>query len=198
MIATRHVASPLNVRSKDLHGFYNRGRKFVYYDIMKFALINILWFLLVTSLTAKEQKIWNDGRITPEQPFRARVIGSVASWGGAIVLLKEENGERYCVANLLSPLFSYRVIEGKDFDKKAWIKKGAIFIEPSVEVDRFSWSMGVHKIGRIFGTEDFVSLWYAKSKPKSEQDGADHPATAPESKAEGGKKPKPESKGRPQ
>ena len=35
-------------------------------------------------------------------------------------------------------------------------------------------------------------------KRKSEQDGADQPATAPESKSEGNEKPKPESKVRPQ
>jgi hypothetical protein len=94
--------------------------------------------------------------------------------------------------------FTYRIIEAKDFDKKAWIKKGAIFIEPRVEVDRFSWSMGVHKIGRIFGEEDFVAQWYTKSKPKSEQGGAGQPATAPESKSEDNKKPKLETEGRSQ
>lgn len=38
----------------------------------------------------------------------------------------------------------------------------------------------------------------AAKTPKSEQGGADQPATAPESKSEGKKKPKPESKVRPQ
>ena len=43
-----------------------------------------------------------------------------------------------------------------------------------------------------------VELLFATNKNKAEQDGADQPATAPESKSEGKEKPKPEAEGRSQ
>ena len=143
---------------------------------MKHLFLCILWFTFGSLVIADEPKLWTDGKITPEQPFPGKVIGAIPSWGGAIVILREdgENG-RYCVANLIMSLFTYRIVEAKNFDKKEWIQKGATFIDPRAEVERFSWSMGVHKIGRIFGEEDFVSQWYAKSKQKSEQATAPNP-----------------------
>ena len=50
----------------------------------------------------------------------------------------------------------------------------------------------------VRGTEDFAYERFSPDKQNAEQDGADQPATAVESKSEGKKKPKPESKARPQ
>jgi hypothetical protein len=31
-----------------------------------------------------------------------------------------------------------------------------IYISPDIELDRFSWSLGPHRIGRIFGADDLL------------------------------------------
>jgi len=49
---------------------------------------------------------------------------------------------------------------------------------------------------KLFGTLD--PEYDDRFSQASEQDGTDHPATAPESKSDGKKKPKSESEGRPQ
>ena len=138
---------------------------------MKTLILYFLWITFASLAVAAEPKLWADGKITPEQPFSCKVIGSIPSWGGAVIILKEdgENG-RYCIADLIMHSFTYRIVDTESFDRKEWIQKGATFIEPSSEVERFSWSMGVHKVGRIFGEQDFVRQWYAESKQKSEQD----------------------------
>ena len=55
-------------------------------------------------------------------------------------------------------------------------------------------SIGLHKGIRVY----FSPYRIAPEKPEAEQDGADQPATVPESKLEGSEKPKPESEVRPQ
>jgi hypothetical protein len=160
---------------------------------MKLVILHLLLFTSSPFLFGDEIKLWDDGRITPEQPFKAMVRGVIPGWGGDTVILQEIGGrERYCLAMLHVGLFRYEVQSKEEFDEKKI--GGATFISPSVEVERFSWSMGIAKIGRIFGDEDFVAKWYSRSKPKSEQAGADQPATASESKSKGKDEPQPESK----
>ena len=131
---------------------------------MKLFQMGILWSILAGPAIAKEPELWKDGKITPEQPFRAKVVGSVASWAGSVIILKEEGGRgRYCVADLLVSRISYRMIEAKDFDKEAWGKGGAVFEEPPVEVSKFSRHTLLYKFGRAFGDEDFVRRQYPTS-----------------------------------
>ena len=139
---------------------------------MKLFYITILLLASIIPLSAEDQEFWRDGKITPEQPFPAKVIGSLSSWMGPVVVLREvgERG-RYCVANLVFGSFSYSIINVNDFDKADWMKKGVTFIDPPAEVESFSWSMGLHRIGRIFGKDDFVTRWYSQSNPRAnEQD----------------------------
>lgn len=140
---------------------------------MKLALLQILMVTFSPLLMAEEVKLWHDGKITPEQPFKALVVGVFPTWVGDRIILQEIEGqERYCLA-VFQPKFStYAVYAKEEFIDKN-ISKGATFISPGVEVERFSWSMGLQKIGKIFGEEDMVRKWYdasnfEKNKPTTD------------------------------
>ncbi len=130
------------------------------------SLFFMFWLGMAAMGLAKEEAaLWHDGRITPEQPFKAEVIGVIPGWGGDTVILKEiGEGGKYCMAHLVMHHFVYRVISEKELEDVKAIGH-ATFISPGVEVQRFSWSMGVHELGRRFGEKDFVKQWYAKSAP---------------------------------
>lgn len=137
---------------------------------MKFLFANILCFFLMVPLITEASELWKDGKITPEQPFKAEIIGvRNAPWaGGVIIYLKETDGkERYCKAEFFSLLCKYTVVSDDDFDKPKLIAGGAYFIEPSVKVSTFSWSMGDFKIGNIFGKIDIVRINYSLKANKT-------------------------------
>jgi hypothetical protein len=140
---------------------------------MKLALLQILLMMFSPLLIAEEVKLWHDGKISPEQPFKALVVGVFPSWGGDSIILQEIEGqERYCLA-VFKPKFStYAVYSKEEFIEKK-MAEVATLISPGVEVERFSWSMGVEKIGKIFGEEDMVSNYYdtsnfEKNKPTTD------------------------------
>ena len=136
---------------------------------MKHFIVYIFWLAFSSIVVADAPRLWADGKITPEQPFPCKVIGVVPSWGGAIIILQEDGEKsRYCVANLIMGAFTYQIVESNNFDKKEWIEKNATFIEPSAEIEHFSWSLGIHRIGRTFGEEDFVGSWYAESRKREQ------------------------------
>jgi len=128
------------------------------------VLIIITTLILCSFVHANEIEFWKDGKITPEQPFKALVVGVIPGWKGDTVILKESGGEeRYCYAHLHMNLFSYEVVSKDDYKKRGSL--GATFLSPAVKVDSFSWSMSMHKLGRFFGDEDYVKQWYPESKP---------------------------------
>ena len=133
--------------------------------------IPILFLAFIGSLRAEEVKFWHEGRITPEQPFKAKVIGIRHGWGWDTLILREEGEGRYCLATFGNPLGEYKTVEIKDFDQAAMIKSGAIFLTPGIEVSRFSWSMSIWKHGKIFGEEDSARRHLKKStKPENKSE----------------------------
>jgi hypothetical protein len=146
----------------------------------------------VSNMRAEE--LWSEGRITPEQPFRARVVAVQPGWGWDTIVLKEIEGDgRYCLATFGSPHGDYKIIPKDQFDRKAMKQNGAVFLDPPIEVERFSWSMGVWRHGRIFGDDDAAT----KNRKKSaEEDVAPASANPSEADPEGGDKPQTESEGR--
>jgi hypothetical protein len=136
---------------------------------MKINLTCILSILFIFTVTAEETKFWDKGRITPEQPFKAKVIGVTPGWGWDTIILKEEAGKgRYCLAAFGSPFGNYTIIEPDDFDRDKMIEQGTTFITPSVDVSRFSWTMGIWKHGSIFGEDDATTKYYKHFKSKKE------------------------------
>ncbi len=148
---------------------------------MKLVFLQILLMIFSPLLIAEEVELWHDGKISPEQPFKALVIGVIPGWGSDTIILQEiGEQERYCFAIFHRGLSTYEVQSKEEYAKKKLV--GATVISPGVEVERFSWTMGVHKIGKIFGEDDLVSKWYTESKSKSKQ-------PAPNSKSEKKEKP---------
>ena len=127
---------------------------------------NVIAFIVLSlfSVSAQgEEELWSEGKITPEQPFKAEVIGVKPGWGWDTIILKEVGGTgRYCLATFGNLLGTYAIVEPDKFDRDRMIELGATFLTPPVEVERFSWSMGVWKHGKIFGVEDAATKSYKK------------------------------------
>ena len=127
---------------------------------MRFVLTFLSAFILSASLFAEED-IWKNNKMTQAQPFAAKVLAIESSWGGYRLLLQSmEDASQFCIAQVWpgagpSMRLSYKVIEKKDFSKPSvqWV-----FIQPAIEVNRFSWSMGAWKIGRVFGDDDSLQI----------------------------------------
>ena len=127
-------------------------------------------------LPAEELILWDKGKITPSQPFKAKVIGVQPGWGWDTIILREKGKGRYCLVTFGNPSGAYTVIKAEDFDQAEMIKAGATFLNPGVEVDRFSWSIGIWKHGKVFGDEDSALLHFRKSQKaqnKSQSNGED-------------------------
>jgi len=152
--------------------------------------------LLIASFSElRAEELWSDDRITPQQPFRAKVVAVQPGWGWDTIVLKEIDGDgRYCMATFGNPLGSYKIILKEEFDEKAMKRNGAIFLDPPVEIARFSWSMGVWRHGRVFGDEDAATK---HRKKNGEQGVAPQSATRSELDSGGGDKPQPGSEPRP-
>ena len=84
------------------------------------------------------------------------------------LILKEIEGDgRYCLATFGNPLGDYQIVQKDDFDAKAMKQKGAIFLNPAIEVKRFSWSMGIWRHGRVFGDDDAATKLQKRMENKS-------------------------------
>jgi len=124
--------------------------------------------LLVANVQA-EDELWDEGKITPEQPFKAVVLGVTPGWGWDTIILREVGGKgRYCLATFGNPLGTYTIVDPDKFDQDRMLELGATFLTPPVEVQRFSWSMGVWKHGKIFGEDDAATKNYKKKENKAE------------------------------
>jgi hypothetical protein len=153
-----------------------------------------------------EPELWNGNKFTPEQPFPAKVRAVRVGWEGDYLLLEEIGGteKRLCTV-FIRPLeyISYGIVRDTKSEEDAEeLRKqdGWIFISPGIEVDGFSWSMGLHTLGRRFGQEDILTKTFERFNKKriqqAEQAGTGQPATRPESKSESSQKPQPEAEGR--
>ncbi|HEY8961511.1 MAG TPA: hypothetical protein VIM57_04835 [Luteolibacter sp.] len=113
---------------------------------------------LMTSPVFAEEILWSGNKLTPAQPFPGKVLAVERSWVGYRLFIESlsETDKKYCVAKVWMsggiPL-EYREIQASDLPQPSVT---AIFLNPSIAVDGFSWSMGVWKIGKIFGGEDIL------------------------------------------
>ncbi|MBK1835736.1 hypothetical protein [Roseibacillus ishigakijimensis] len=106
-------------------------------------------------------ELWHDGKITPNQPFKAKVIGVKPGWGWDTIVLKELGGKgRYCLASVGHINPTYEIVAAQDFNKKEMIRNNTTFIDPAVDVERFSWTMGVWMHGKRFGEKDAATQFY--------------------------------------
>ncbi len=165
-------------------------------------LFSFLSCFFLSSFLRAEDQTWENNKITRDQPFSGKVLAVETSWGGYRLLLRStEDESKFCIAQIWpggggsAGSLSYKLVQRKDFPKPSvqWV-----FLNPAIEVDRFSWSMGPWRIGRIFGDNDCLKIVLNRNITNREQGGADQPATAPELKPEGNSKPKPKSEGRSQ
>jgi len=125
------------------------------YDVLQKMILRSFTILMVLISSVRSDELWSDDRITPEQPFRAKVVAVQPGWGWDTIVLKEIEGDgRYCLATFGNPLGDYQIVLKDKFDAKSMKQKGAIFLDPAIEVERFSWSIGIWRHGRIFGDDD--------------------------------------------
>ncbi len=110
--------------------------------------------LLVSQVRGNgEQVLWTNDRITPDQPFPAKICAVANLWPGYDLLLEEIGGGRLCVARLWHSMVpQYSILDLTVSQKRDAPTIGGVWIHltPSIEIARFSWSMGVFPIGRRF------------------------------------------------
>lgn len=133
----------------------------------------LLLIILVSSVVARaEDPLWKGNKLTSAQPFPGRILAVESSWGGYRLLIEStgEGDKTYCIAQVWPgghPRLDYKVIKKDDFPKPS---VATVYLNPAVEVDRFSWSMGPWKIGKIFGDDDSLKkVATAESDTKNRQ-----------------------------
>ncbi len=131
----------------------------------------LILIIVAFSFSARaEDALWKDNKLTPAQPFPGRVMAVETSWIGYRLFIEssDEKDKKYCIAQVWpggTPHLDYKVVQKKDLPQP---NVNTIYLNPSIDVDRFSWSMGVVKIGRVFGDEDILKQVEAiGSKPEN-------------------------------
>lgn len=151
-------AAPLR-RVADLGVFRRHRTRLVNFRILTFLAVSVF---CCSNATRAEEKTWSDNKITPEQPFPAKVCAVAPSWGGYHLLLEELGGtHRRCIARLwMTAPLEYIVLDAAKGETAEWPQRteGWTYITPGIEVDRFSWSVGAWKLGRIFGNDDVLRM----------------------------------------
>jgi hypothetical protein len=114
-----------------------------------------------------DEAFWSDNKITPGQPFPAKVCAVATSWVGYHLLLEELGGtHRLCVARLwMTAPLEYIVLDTTKGETPEYPQRteGWTYITPGIDVNRFSWSIGIAKLGKVFGDEDML---HKVQKPK--------------------------------
>ncbi|MEK7952820.1 hypothetical protein [Luteolibacter soli] len=115
-----------------------------------------LVLLLAIIAGRAEEALWEDNKLTPGQPFPGRVMAVESSWGGYRLVIESigEGDKAYCIAQAWpggQPHLNYKVIQKADLPVSS---STMIYLNPAIEVGRFSWSMGPWKIGEVFGDDD--------------------------------------------
>ena len=103
---------------------------------------------------------WSGNKVTPDQPFPAKVCAVAPSWVGDHLLLEEIGGtHRLCIARLwLNAPLEYLILDAAKGETPEYPQRteGWTYITPGIEVNRFSWSIGIAKLGKNFGNEDML------------------------------------------
>lgn len=128
--------------------------------------VSILLALALPLVSAGDDQLWQNNKLTSAQPFSAKVLAVNVTWVGYNLLLESiGNGKKkHCIAQVeMTRPLNYAGVKQAQLPKPGpeWQ-----FLNPSVEVERFSWSMGVWRIGRIFGEEDCLKKAVAADSPK--------------------------------
>jgi hypothetical protein len=129
----------------------------------------IRWLILLVALAfpaSGEETLWAGNKLTPGQPFPGKVLAVERSWSGYRLFIESFGGtdKQYCVAKVwLMNGVEYQEIAAGDLPRPSVC---VIFLNPPIEVEGFSWSIGVWKIGKIFGEEDILRQALA-AKPRS-------------------------------
>ncbi|MFT5634162.1 MAG: hypothetical protein ACI9SQ_001892 [Rubritalea sp.] len=126
----------------------------------------------------KLSKLWNDGKITPEQPFKANVVGIVQSWVGYELLLKEvtDDAPRYCYVNI-AMTFPIKYVETTKLKSSQLLINAPnskwTNIDPSILSSSFNYEKGVYKLGQKFGKNDLLLVAISNSKMQNPKDSFD-------------------------
>jgi hypothetical protein len=109
-----------------------------------------------------EEKFWSDNKLTSAQPFPGRICAVATLWPGYDLLIEEIGGNRICLARVwIGHPLEYSVLDPakgqtKEDPKCLEANKCWTYLSPAIDVDRFSWSIGAFRIGRIFGDDDVL------------------------------------------
>jgi hypothetical protein len=157
-------------------------------------------FISSLQLCQADQGLWEKNRLTAGQPFSAKVIGVATSWVGYELLLEElrEKNPRYCYVNVAITVFLQYTLTTRGASENLLINKPTskwTILPKGIPVSEFNYSGGGHKLGKKYGDDDLL-LKALANKQSAENGGTGGSATRSESKAEGEKKPQPESEGR--
>lgn len=139
-------------------------------------LKQILFFALIYLVSTRSSVSWDGNRFTEDQPFFGKVVAVQSHWSGYNVLIEniEKDGD-YLVAYIwINEPVRYTQIDAK---QRMVFLESAIQIEPNVEVERFSWCMGPHLLGKQFGENDLIAKSIKSKTPK--QSSHTTPASAP-------------------
>lgn len=125
--------------------------------------------------------LWTDGKITPEQPFKAKVVaaGGISPWSGKIVMYLREDGEKGRLLEVMIGVgigtgIQYTEIPQNSFDEilKQMSKErsyhSCVFFEP-VDVSNFVWVTGLGNVGKKLGDDEIVKRVYLESLEKNKQ-----------------------------
>ena len=132
----------------------------------------------VSATEDNASKLWTEGKVTPEQPFKAKVVaaGGISPWSGETVLYLREDVEegRFLEVRIgfaTGKGVRYTPIKNKKvFDEIVGSLSGygaAVFLDP-VEISRFVWASPMGGVGRIFGDKDLVKM--AHTHPSKKED----------------------------
>jgi hypothetical protein len=130
---------------------------------MKLLFIMLILASSCLRSVGEEARLWHDNKLTPEQPFPARVRAVWSGWEGCFLLLEEVGGAqgRLCIAKIrVNISVDYTVVQDvKAEENSVELRKKErwIYLSPGIEVKGFSWSIGAYTLGDRFGDEDILT-----------------------------------------
>lgn len=149
-------------------------------------------------VTKAEDSLWTDNKLTPAQPFRGSVLAVETSWVGYRLVIESmgEGDKTYCIAQVWPghSRLTYEVVDKESLPKPSVT---TVHLNPAVEINRFSWSMGPWKIGSIFGDDDslkkVVDAARISENQKAKPSHTGKPAAIPKPDSKGTDKPQPKA-----
>lgn len=128
---------------------------------------------LVHSVSAEESKsdsrLWVNNKLTPEQPFPARVVAVSASWVGYTLLLEEITDDEIpllCIAEVgyMGVKYSVDLVGQHSVNRMKHEQMHTEFLKKPIAVSGFSWDKGIGKLGLKYGKDDALRGWYKTVK----------------------------------